>query len=121
MRAIARGAAAALLSVAWIPLIHALDWSDSELYLQHGRIDVPSFANLDLTAYMDDSEGVVSGGAPQESSSFMVDFSFARPFKLGERSLSVAGHIEYIGWEKEPGWRRCTGLVACTSAISVEY
>ncbi len=201
MRAIANAAAAALLSIAWVPASHALDWSDSEFHLQYGRIDVPSFAgggrtaqaiytlqnahgwkygdnfvfidtqdsrssefqdsdfygewysnlslgkltgkkiggglirdiglvlginwaddarvikylpgirlyldlegfafaNLDITVYIDDSKGVASGGAPQEGNSFMVDFSFARPFQLGEHNFSIEGHVEYIGGRK---------------------
>jgi len=55
------------------------------------------FANLDITAYIDDSRGVSSGGAPREDDSFMVDFNFARPFRIGEHSFSIQGHIEYIG------------------------
>ena len=106
--------------LAWVPAIQALDWTDSQFHLQYGRIDVPSFAggglirdirlyldlegsafaNLDITAYIGDSEGVASGGAPQEGNSFMVDLSFARPFKPGEYNFSVEGHIEYIGGRK---------------------
>ena len=40
-----------------------------------------AFANLDITAYIDDSQGISSGGALEEDDSFMVDFNFARPFK----------------------------------------
>ncbi len=54
-----------------------------------------AFANLDITAYIDDSEGVASGGAPLEDDSFMIDFNWARPFKEGK--FSIEGHIEYIG------------------------
>ncbi len=54
-----------------------------------------AFANLDITAYIDASEGVASGGAPLEDDSFMVDFNWARPFKEGK--FSIEGHIEYIG------------------------
>ena len=56
-----------------------------------------TFANLDFTAYIDDSEGVSSGGAPKENDSFMVDFNFMRPFTIGESSFSIEGHMEYIG------------------------
>ena len=198
MRILARAAALTLLLAACAPSAHAFEWSDSELHLQYGQLDVPSFAgggkakhlittlqnahgwkygdnfffvdmldsresgfqdfdpysewysnfglsriagrkiggglvrdiglvlginwaddanvvkylpgvrlslnlkgfafaNLDITGYIDDSEGVASGGAPRESDSFMVDLSFARPFSLGERSFSLEGHIEYIG------------------------
>lgn len=198
MRPLARAAAIGLLLSACAPSGHALDWSDSELHLQYGQLDVPSFAgggrakhlittgqhahgwkygdnfffldmldsresgfqdfdfygewysnfslskiagrkigggliadiglvlginwaddanvvkylpgirlsldlngfafaNLDITAYIDDSKGVASGGAPRESDSFMVDLSFARPFTLGGHDFSLEGHIEYIG------------------------
>ena len=56
-----------------------------------------AFANLDITAYIDDSQGISSGGAPEEDDSFMVDFNFARPFKIGTFNFSLEGHIEYIG------------------------
>ncbi|RDE23071.1 nucleoside-binding protein [Motiliproteus coralliicola] len=62
-------------------------------------LDLPgfAFANLDVTAYIDDSDGVASGGAPAEDDSYMVDFSWAYPFKIGSTSWSVEGHAEYIG------------------------
>ena len=65
-------------------------------------LDLPgfTFANLDFTAYIDDSEGVSSGGAPSESDSFMIDFNFMRPFKIGEADFSLEGHAEYIGGRK---------------------
>ena len=201
MRALARAAAVALPLVAFASSGHALEWSDTELHMQYGRLDVPSFAgggranhlivtgqhahgwkygdnfffvdmldsrepgfqdsdlygewysnfslskisgrkigggliadiglvlginragdanvvkylpgvrlalnldgfafaNLDITAYIDDSKGVASGGAPRESDSFMVDLSFARPFTLGQQDFSIEGHIEYIGSRK---------------------
>ncbi len=59
-----------------------------------------AFANLDFTAYIDDSEGASSGGAPSESDSFMIDFNFMRPFKIGEADFSIEGHAEYIGGRK---------------------
>ncbi len=59
-----------------------------------------AFANLDFTAYIDDSDGVSSGGAPSESDSFMIDFNFRRPFTIGEASFSIEGHAEYIGGRK---------------------
>ncbi len=62
-------------------------------------LDLPgfAFANLDITAYIDDSEGVSRGGAPKEDDSFMIDFNFAYPFEIGKHAFSVEGHIEYIG------------------------
>ncbi|MBF0170674.1 MAG: nucleoside-binding protein [Nitrospinae bacterium] len=62
-------------------------------------LDLPgfAFANLDLTAYLDDSPGVDSGGAPSESDSFMADFSWGVPFSVGDHAFSLEGHAEYIG------------------------
>ena len=56
-----------------------------------------AFANLDIGALIDDSEGLASGGAPAEDDTFVVDFNFARPFKIGEAAFSVEGHVEYVG------------------------
>ena len=58
-------------------------------------LDLPgfAFANLDIAAYIDDSEGAASGGAPREDDAFMVDFNFARPFRIGETSFSIEGHL----------------------------
>lgn len=60
--------------------------------------EAPGFAflNTDITAYIDDSSGVARGGAPRESDSFMVDFSWAYPFKVGDQDFSIEGHAEYI-------------------------
>ncbi|MCP3962220.1 MAG: nucleoside-binding protein [bacterium] len=54
-----------------------------------------AFFNIDITAYIDASDGVSSGGAPAEDDSFMIDLNWARPFKEGK--FSIEGHIEYIG------------------------
>lgn len=59
-----------------------------------------SFANLDIMAYIDDSRGVSSGGAPKEHDAFIVDFNFARPFRVGGSSFSIEGHVEYVGERK---------------------
>ena len=75
-------------------------------------LDLPgfAFASLDVTAYIDDNKGAMAGGAPGESDSYMVDFAFARPFRLGEHDFSLEGHVEYIGsrrnefGDKVPGW-----------------
>ncbi len=104
MRIIARGAALALLSLAWVPVTQALDWSDSEFHFQYGRIDVPSFAG---------------GGKPRQAiymlqhahgwkygdNFFFLDAldSRSRDFQdsdfYGEwySNFSLEGHIEYIG------------------------
>ena len=55
-----------------------------------------TFANLDITAYIDDSEGVSSGGAPRESDSWHANFSWQYPFAIGRSKFSFEGHIEYI-------------------------
>lgn len=56
-----------------------------------------AFANLDVMALIDDSEGIASGGAPSENDTVLVDFNFARPFRIGDADFSIEGHIEYVG------------------------
>lgn len=63
-------------------------------------LDGFTFANLDVTTYIDDSAGVSSGGVPSEGDSFMMDFKFMRPFTIGEASFSIQGHVEYIDGRK---------------------
>ena len=94
-----------------IGLILGFNWAadaNVKKYLPGVRLslDLPgfAFANVDITAYIDDSEGAASGGAPKEDDSFMVDFNWARPFKIGESDFSIEGHIEYIdGRDNECG------------------
>lgn len=59
---------------------------------------IPQFAflNTDITAYIDDSRGVNSGGAPTESNSYMVDVNWALSFSLSRNDFSSEGHIETI-------------------------
>ena len=59
-------------------------------------LDGFAFANLDVMALMDRSEGMASGGAPSEDDTVLVDFNFARPFKVGEGDFSIEGHVEYV-------------------------
>lgn len=61
--------------------------------------DLPGFefANLEVTAYIDDNAAVGHGGAPAEDDSFMIDFNWAYPFSVGSQDFSIEGHIEYIG------------------------
>ena len=70
-------------------------------YLPGVRVSwqVPGFAflNTDLTAFIDASSGVMRGGAPRTSDSFMVDVNWALPFEIGGQSFAVTGHAEYIG------------------------
>ena len=60
-------------------------------------LDGFAFANVDVMALMDRSEGIASGGAPSEDDTVLVDFNFARPFKLGRADFSIEGHVEYVG------------------------
>ena len=64
-------------------------------------LDLPgfAFAQLDVTAYIHQGGG--SATSPvftvvDESTSYMVDFSWAYPFKIGSTSWSIEGHLEYI-------------------------
>ena len=63
-------------------------------------LDGFTFANLTCAAFIDDNEGASSGGAPGETDSFMIDFSFMRPFTIGEASFSIQGHVEYTAGRK---------------------
>ena len=60
-------------------------------------LDGFAFANLDVMALIDRSEGIASGGAPSEDDTVLVDFNFARPFKIGGADFSIEGHVEYVG------------------------
>lgn len=64
-------------------------------------LDLPgfNFAQIDITAYQ--HHGTGDAGAPQftvldEDDSYMVDFSWSYPFKIGSTSWSLEGHMEYI-------------------------
>ena len=76
---------------------------DSEVikYLPGIRVswDVIGFAflNTDLTFYIDDSNGLSSGGVPKEDNSFYFDVNWAYPFKIKSHSFSIEGHVEDIG------------------------
>lgn len=62
--------------------------------------DLPGFLflNTDLTAYIDANTGTgVAGDAPQTDNSFMLDVSWALPFNVGNQSLAIVGHAEYLG------------------------
>ena len=87
-----------------IGLIWGYNWAsdaDVKKYLPGVRLVLDlggfAFANLDITAYIDDSEGATAAGAPREGASYMVDFNFARPFTIGKVNFSIEGHLEYIG------------------------
>jgi nucleoside-specific outer membrane channel protein Tsx len=57
-------------------------------------LDLPgfAFANLDITGY----NHIKTDGSSGEESSYMLDFNWAYPFKVGGLSWSVEGHAEYI-------------------------
>ena len=64
-------------------------------------LDLPgfAFAQIDVTGYIHQGGG--SANSPvftvvDEDSSFMIDFSWAYPFKIGSTSWSIEGHLEYI-------------------------
>lgn len=64
-------------------------------------LDLPgfAFAQVDITGYTHQGGG--SALSPvftviDEDSSFMVDFAWAYPFKIGSTSWSIEGHLEYI-------------------------
>jgi len=71
-------------------------------YLPGVRFDLDlagfKFAKLLVTAYLDDNDGPQSNpkNAPIEDDSWLVDFAWAYPFKLGSTSWSFEGHAEYI-------------------------
>ena len=85
-----------------IGFITAINYADDAKIRKFGAgirlaLDLPgfTFANLDTIAIFDASKGVASGGAPKEDDSLLVDFNFGRPFKIGESSFSIEGHVEY--------------------------
>ena len=64
-------------------------------------LDLPgfAFANLDVTAYTHHSTGDENAShftVLDEDDSYMIDFNWAYPFKIGSTSWSFEGHIEYI-------------------------
>jgi nucleoside-specific outer membrane channel protein Tsx len=77
---------------------------DTLYYLPGVRfaLDIPgfTFANLDVTAYI--ANGTSSVGV-KDDDSYMVDFNWAYPFKIGSTSWSIEGHIEYIDGADQSG------------------
>ena len=58
-----------------------------------------NFANLDFTGYIQHStadKNTQKFSVFDESSSWMLDFNWAYPFKTGNLEWSLEGHIEYI-------------------------
>ncbi|MEO2266694.1 nucleoside-binding protein [Pseudoalteromonas sp. YIC-656] len=60
------------------------------------QVDGFDFVSTLVTAYIDDSDGVSSGGAPTESDSWMIDLAWGAPFSLGNQKFYFTGHVEYI-------------------------
>lgn len=64
-------------------------------------LDLPgfAFAQIDVTSYIHQGGGSASSPVftvVDEDSSFMIDFAWAYPFKIGSTSWTVEGHLEYI-------------------------
>ncbi|WP_448547875.1 hypothetical protein [Thalassotalea fusca] len=64
-------------------------------------LDLPgfAFAQIAVTSYIHQGGGSETSSVftiVDEESSYMVDFSWAYPFKLGNTSWSIEGHLEYI-------------------------
>lgn len=74
-------------------------------------LDLPgfAFANLNISAFTHasgaDSSLAGNFDAPfsiiDEDTSFMIDFAWAYPFKIGSTSWSIEGHVEYIDGRKQ--------------------
>lgn len=63
-----------------------------------------AFANLDINAYNHINGGSASAinfAIVDEESSYMIDFNWAYPFKIGGTSWSLKGHMEYIDGRKQ--------------------
>ena len=74
---------------------------DTMYYLPGIRFDLAlpgfAFAHLDVAAYIQDSASNVGDGVNiREDDSFWVDFNWAYPFKIGNTSWTIEGHVEYI-------------------------
>ena len=64
-------------------------------------LDLPgfAFAKIDVTGFIHQGGGSASSPVftvVDEDSSFMIDFSWAYPFKMGSTSWTIEGHLEYI-------------------------
>lgn len=75
---------------------------DTLYYLPGVRfaLDIPgfAFANLDVTAYIQNNSSNAGPGVAikEDNDGFMIDFNWAYPFKIGNTSWSIEGHVEYI-------------------------
>ena len=86
-----------------IGLILGINWAKNAKIIKYlpglrFSLDLPgfAFANLDFTAYLDDSRGFQNGGAPKQTKSYMIDFNWSYPFTINGNDFSVTGHLEYI-------------------------
>ena len=89
-----------------IGLVAGFNWApdvDSMWYLPGVRfsLDLPgfAFATLDVTAFINQSFADASATEFKifdEGNSWMTDFSWDYPFKIGKTGWSVVGHVEYI-------------------------
>jgi nucleoside-specific outer membrane channel protein Tsx len=69
-------------------------------------LDLPgfTFAQVDFTSYIHQGGGSINSPVftvLDEETSFMVDFSWGYPFKLGSTSWSIGGHLEYINGRQQ--------------------
>ena len=94
--------------VADVGLIAGVNWAmDAKVlkYLPGVRfaLNLPGFdfANLDVTAYIDDSSGVAKGGAPKQTDSYMVYFNWGYPFSIGNNDFAINCHLEFIDQRRD--------------------
>ncbi|MCW8833609.1 MAG: hypothetical protein OQK03_09845, partial [Colwellia sp.] len=76
---------------------------DSAWFLPGVRfsLDLPgfAFAQVSVTSYIHQGGGSASSPVftvVDEDNSYMIDFAWAYPFKIGSTSWSIEGHLEYI-------------------------
>lgn len=55
-----------------------------------------SFLKTKFMWYIDDNDGIRSGGAPRTKNGFMVDASWLYPFQIKNAKFTIEGHIEYL-------------------------
>ncbi|PKF56975.1 hypothetical protein CW748_07720 [Alteromonadales bacterium alter-6D02] len=81
---------------------------DSSWWLPGVRLSLDldgfTFAQVDITAYLHQGGGNTDAEQftiVDEESSYMIDFSWAYPFKLGDLNWSIEGHLEYINGREQ--------------------
>lgn len=82
----------------------AINWgADPNIrkYLPGWRVawDVPGFRflNTDFYAFIDDSGGLASGGAPKQTDAWQASINWAAPFAIASQRFSIEGYFEYTG------------------------